>query len=84
MGCLGTDGIGRDIKSLVAKIKGLREQGISAYAYTGSYQVPVRTLTGGIIDDIMTTVVIPYLVSPDKVASGVLLAKPPSPPPPRT
>lgn len=53
VGCLGTDGIGRDIKSLVAKIKGLREQGISAYAYTGSYQVPVRTLTGGIIDDIM-------------------------------
>ncbi len=53
VGCLGTDGIGRDIKSLVAKIKGLREQGISAYAYTGSYQVPVRTLTGGIIEDIM-------------------------------
>ena len=53
VGCLGTDGIGRDIKSLVAKIKGLRELGISAYAYTGSYQVPVRTLTGGIIDDIM-------------------------------
>lgn len=53
VGCLGTDGIGRDIKSLIAKIKGLREQGISAYAYTGSYQVPVRTLTGGIIEDIM-------------------------------
>ena len=53
VGCLGTDGYGRDIYSLVAKIKGLREQGISAYAYTGSYQVPVRTLTGSITRDIM-------------------------------
>ena len=53
VGCLGTDGYGRYIDSLVAKIKGLREQGISAYAYTGSYQVPVRTLTGSITRDIM-------------------------------
>ena len=53
VGCLGTDGYGRDINSLIAKIKGLREQGISAYAYTGSYQVPVRTLTGSITRDIM-------------------------------
>ena len=53
VGCLGTDGYGRDIDSLIAKIKGLREQGISAYAYTGSYQVPVRTLTGSITRDIM-------------------------------
>ena len=53
VGCLGTDGYGRDIDSLVAKIKGLREQGISAYAYTGSYQVPVRTLTGSITRDLM-------------------------------
>ena len=52
-GCLGTDGYGRDINSLIAKIKGLRQQGISAYAYTGSYQVPVRTLTGSITRDIM-------------------------------
>ncbi len=53
VGCLGTDGVGRDINALVAKLKGLKEQGISAYGYTGSYQVPVRTLTGDIIKDIM-------------------------------
>ena len=53
VGCIGTDGFGRDIKGLVAKLKGLKEQGISAYGYTGSYQVPVRTLTGSIIEDIM-------------------------------
>ena len=31
----------------------LREQGMSAWCYTGSYQVPVRTLTDGITKDIM-------------------------------
>lgn len=53
VGCLGTDGIGRDVNALIAKTKGLRAQGISAYAYTGSYQVPVRTLTDSIVKDIM-------------------------------
>lgn len=53
VGCLGTDGIGRDMAALISKVKGLKEQGISAYAYTGSYQVPVRTLTDNLIKDIM-------------------------------
>lgn len=53
VGCLGTDGFGRDVTALIAKLKGLKEQGISAYGYTGSYQVPVRTLTGSITKDIM-------------------------------
>lgn len=53
IGCLGTDGYARDMTSLVAKIKGLKEQGMSAFGYTGSYQVPVRTLTDSITKDIM-------------------------------
>ena len=53
VGCLGTDGIGRDICALVAKTKGLNEQGMSAYCYTGSYQIPVHTLTDSIVKDIM-------------------------------
>ena len=53
VGCLGTDGYGRDLTALLAKIKGLREQGITAYGYTGNYQIPVRTLTGSITQDIM-------------------------------
>ena len=53
VGCLGTDGYGRDLIALIAKIKGLREQGITAYGYTGNYQIPVRTLTGSITQDIM-------------------------------
>ena len=53
VGCLGTDGYGRDLTAQIAKIKGLREQGITAYGYTGNYQIPVRTLTGSITQDIM-------------------------------
>lgn len=53
VGCLGTDGIGRDVCALVAKTKGLNEQGMSAYCYTGSYQIPVHTLTDSITKDIM-------------------------------
>lgn len=53
VGCLGTDGIGRDMCALVAKTKGLNEQGMSAYCYTGSYQIPVCTLTDSVTKDIM-------------------------------
>lgn len=53
VGCLGTDGCTRTMSNLLAKAKGLEEEGITAYVYTGSYQVPVRTLTGSIMDDII-------------------------------
>jgi len=52
VGCLGTDSIGRSMENLIAKIKELKEAGLSAYAYTGSYRVPVKTLTGSIERDI--------------------------------
>jgi beta-aspartyl-dipeptidase (metallo-type) len=53
VGCLGTDGIGRNLISLLAKARGLEEEGISTYIYTGSYRVPVTTITGDIMKDIM-------------------------------
>jgi len=53
VGCLGTDGISRNIISLLAKARGLEEEGISTYIYTGSYRVPVTTLTGEIMKDII-------------------------------
>lgn len=53
VGCLGTDGITRTMENLVAKVYALREEGVSAWCYSGSYQVPVRTLTGEIMKDIM-------------------------------
>lgn len=53
VGVLGTDGTTRTIEDLVARTYGLREEGLSAYCYTGSYQVPVRTLTGSVRGDIV-------------------------------
>lgn len=53
VGLLGTDGIAREMTSLIAKVKGFKEKGLTAYAYTGSYQTPVCTLTGSITKDIM-------------------------------
>lgn len=53
VGCIGTDGECRSMKSLVAKTKALKEEGISAYCYTGSYEVPVKTLTDSIKSDLM-------------------------------
>lgn len=52
-GLLGTDGCTRTMSNLLAKAKGLEEEGITTVVYTGSYQVPVRTLTGSIMDDII-------------------------------
>ena len=40
IGTLGTDGTTRTMTNLLAKTKGLRDEGISAYCYTGSYQIP--------------------------------------------
>lgn len=53
VGCLGTDGTTRNMASLLAKARGLEEEGITTYIYTGSYQVPVRTLTSTILDDLV-------------------------------
>ena len=40
LGLLGTDGITRSVENLVAKVKALKEEGISAYAVSGSYGFP--------------------------------------------
>lgn len=53
VGCIGTDGVCRDMASLIAKAKALDEEGITTYCYTGSYEIPVKTLTGTIKKDIM-------------------------------
>ena len=53
VGVLGTDGTTRTMQSLIAKARGLEEEGITCFVHTGSYQVPVKTLTGKIEDDII-------------------------------
>ncbi|WHY69542.1 beta-aspartyl-peptidase [Neobacillus sp. SuZ13] len=53
VGVLGTDGTTRRMESLLAKARALEEEGVTCYIHTGSYQVPVKTLTNRIEDDII-------------------------------
>ncbi|MEW5850962.1 MAG: amidohydrolase family protein [Myxococcota bacterium] len=53
VGCLGVDTTTRTLPALLAKTKGLRKEGLSAFMYTGGYNVPPTTLTGSIRSDIM-------------------------------
>lgn len=53
VGCLGTDNVCRDMRSLLAKVNLLKEKGLNAYCYTGSYEIPVKTITNNIKEDIM-------------------------------
>ena len=52
VGLLGTDGIARHPEALLAKVKALNYEGITAYMLTGAYTVPTPTITGEIQKDI--------------------------------
>ena len=52
IGCLGTDGMTRNIESVLMKTKSLRDEGVSSWMYTGAYQVPTPTLTGDVGRDV--------------------------------
>jgi beta-aspartyl-dipeptidase (metallo-type) len=52
VGVLGTDCTTRTMRDLVGRTHGLREEGLSAWCWTGGYAVPVGTLTGSVRDDI--------------------------------
>ena len=53
LGLLGTDGVTRHVASLLAKARGLEDEGITAYIYSGSYEIPTPTLTGSVRNDII-------------------------------
>lgn len=53
VGCIGTDGVCRDMKGLVAKAHALCEEGVTCYCYTGSYDVPVNTITKNVKSDLL-------------------------------
>lgn len=52
VGCLGTDGFTRSLQSVLMKVKGLKQEGVSAFMYTGAYQVPTPTMMGDVAKDI--------------------------------
>ncbi|MBX5435656.1 MAG: beta-aspartyl-peptidase [Alicyclobacillaceae bacterium] len=53
VGVLGTDGVTRSTRELLAKARGLEFEGITTYIYCGAYQVPTRTITGTPRSDIV-------------------------------
>ncbi|HUQ87021.1 MAG TPA: amidohydrolase family protein [Vicinamibacterales bacterium] len=53
VGCLGVDTTTRAMPALLAKAKSLNEYGLTAYIYSGGYNVPPSTLTGSVRTDML-------------------------------
>jgi beta-aspartyl-dipeptidase (metallo-type) len=53
VGCLGVDTTMKTMAGLLAKAKGLEEEGLNAKIWTGGYNVPATTILGSARDDIM-------------------------------
>jgi beta-aspartyl-dipeptidase (metallo-type) len=65
IGLLGTDDVSRRPETLLAKAMQLEQEGISAWIYSGSYQLPLATITGGLRKDLA---LIPKVVGVGEVA----------------
>ena len=52
-GVMGTEGTTKFPEELYAKVMGLRQEGLTAYMHTGSYQYPSPTITGNPRKDII-------------------------------
>src|SRR5919205_1191053 len=53
VGCLGVDTTMKTMAGLLARAKALKEEGLSAFVWSGGYNVPPTTITSSIRDDIM-------------------------------
>lgn len=53
VGITGTDGTTRTLIALLAKVRALEAEGLSAYMWTGAYDVPTPALTGSIRQDLV-------------------------------
>jgi beta-aspartyl-dipeptidase (metallo-type) len=65
LGLLGTDDVSRRPETLLAKAMQLEQEGITAYIYSGSYQLPPATITGSLRKDLA---LIPKVVGVGEVA----------------
>ena len=53
IGCLGTDSVTRHMSSLLAKARALEIEGVSTWCFCGSYEIPVKTVTGSVRGDLV-------------------------------
>ncbi len=53
VGLLGTDTVSRSMRELFVKARALEFEGLTTYIYSGGYQLPIRTLTEGVREDLV-------------------------------
>ncbi len=53
VGCLGVDTTTKTMPALLAKAKALNEEGLTAFIWSGGYDVPPVTLTGSLRNDLI-------------------------------
>jgi beta-aspartyl-dipeptidase (metallo-type) len=53
VGCLGTDTTTKTMAGLLAKARAYNSEGVTAYIYSGGYDVPPVTLTGSVRKDML-------------------------------
>ncbi len=66
VGVSGTDSVTRSIENLLAKVRALTEEGVSAWMYTSNYAFPPTTLSGSVRQDLL---VVPEVIGV-KIALG--------------
>jgi beta-aspartyl-dipeptidase (metallo-type) len=74
IGCIGVDTYTRNMPSLLAMAKNYNEEGLTAYIWSGGYDVPPMTLTGSIKTDM---ILVPEVIGAGEIAiSDVRSSKP--------
>jgi beta-aspartyl-dipeptidase (metallo-type) len=53
VGCLGVDTTTKTMPGLLARAKALDEEGLTAFIWSGGYNIPPTTITGSIRDDLI-------------------------------
>jgi beta-aspartyl-dipeptidase (metallo-type) len=53
VGCLGVDTTTKTMPGLLARAKALEEEGLTAFIWSGGYNVPPTTITGSLRDDLI-------------------------------
>jgi beta-aspartyl-dipeptidase (metallo-type) len=53
VGCLGVDTTTKTMPGLLARAKALKEEGLTAFIWSGGYNVPPTTITGSLRDDLI-------------------------------
>src|SRR3954463_12294592 len=75
VGCLGVDTITKTMPGLLAKAKAFNAEGITAYAWSGGYDVPPMTLTGSVRNDLLF---VPEVIGAGEIAISDVRSTEPS------